>query len=366
MAQTTKRYQIIQKIAEDETLLLHPETDAEVVLFDGSESGLSSGNLKAAVNEVAGQVKKITDGGVVTGVKGENETEYRKGQVSLSAENVGAEKAGTVATHNADGTAHSDIRTAVSNAQSKADQAYALAEGKSKAVSFATLDELKAALKGATKTNYKVGDNLYIKEKGMPDYWVSAILETNEGECGYFEITELESEKVDLSGYQQKTDNSLATTDKTIVGAIGEVKGTADSAKSASETNTSNITKIVDGTTKVAKATAADTAVNATTAESATKLAAARKIAVNVNSGVKADGSSQIAGNGEQNFDGSADKSIEVALGDSGVTAGTYSAIQVNAKGIAVAGGQMFEVGTSGQKDPSASLATGGLFFKML
>ena len=65
-------------------------------------------------------------------------------------------------------------------------------------------------------------------------------------------------------------------------------------------------------------------------------------------------------------MDGSANKTVSVTLGDSGVAAGTYSAVQVNAKGIAVAGGQMIEIGTSGQTAPSATLATGGLFFKVV
>lgn len=366
MAQTTQKYQIIQKVANDETLLLHPETEAGAVLFDNGDSGLTAGNLQDAVKEVAGQVKTITDGGVVTGIKGEKESEYRKGQVSLSAENIGAEKEGAVAAHNSDETAHNDIRTAVGAAQTKADQAYALAEGRVKAVSFDSTDAMATALKAASKTDYKVGDNILIKAKNVPDYWVSAVLDTNEGTYGYFELSELETEKVDLSGYQQKTDNTLATTNKTVVGAINEVKGTADAAKNTSQTNAGNITKIVDGTTKVAKAAAADTATNAAKADTAAKLSSARKISVNVNSGMKADGAGQIAGSGEQTFDGAADKAIAVTLGDSGVVAGTYSAVQVNSKGIAVAGGQMFEVGTSGQAEPSASLATGGLFFKML
>lgn len=67
-----------------------------------------------------------------------------------------------------------------------------------------------------------------------------------------------------------------------------------------------------------------------------------------------------------QSIDGSANKTISVTLGDSGVTAGTYSAVQVNAKGIAVAGGQMIEIGGASQTEPSATLATGGLFFKQI
>jgi phage-related tail fiber protein len=126
------------------------------------------------------------------------------------------------------------------------------------------------------------------------------------------------------------------------------------------------VSKIIDGTTKAAKAVQADSATNATTADSAAKWATARTLGVSVNSGVKSDGSTAISANGSQSVDGTANKTIAVTLGDSGVAAGTYSAVQVNTKGIAVAGGQMVEIGTSGQVTPSASLATGGLFFKMI
>ncbi len=51
-------------------------------------------------------------------------------------------------------------------------------------------------------------------------------------------------------------------------------------------------------------------------------------------------------------------------LATSGVTAGTYSAVTVNNKGIVTAGLQVVEVGTTGQTTPSANLVAGGLFFK--
>lgn len=57
--------------------------------------------------------------------------------------------------------------------------------------------------------------------------------------------------------------------------------------------------------------------------------------------------------------------SVETTLANSGVTAGTYSAVQVNAKGLVTNGAQIIEVGTSGQTTPSSSLAVGGLFFKV-
>lgn len=365
MAQTTNKYRIIQKVSQDDTLLLHPETEAGVVLFDKSGSGLQSDNVQAAVEELENKVKTLEEG-TVTRVKGDKETEYRKGNVNLTAANIGAEPVGTVAAHNSNDSAHGDIRTAISTAQERADNAYALAEGRSKCVSFDNVAAMTATLKGAAKTDFRVGDNLFIKAKNVPDYWVSGILDTNAGTYGYFEISELETEKVDLSSYQTKTDTSLATTAKTIVGAISEIKETADAAKTKADQNLVTIEDIVDGTTKVAKAESADIAANATNANTATRLSTARKISVNVNSGARSDGIAQITASGEQTFDGSADKSISVTLGDSGVVAGTYSAVQVNAKGLAVAGGQMVEIGSSGQTAPSVALATGGLFFQVI
>lgn len=53
-------------------------------------------------------------------------------------------------------------------------------------------------------------------------------------------------------------------------------------------------------------------------------------------------------------------------LPDSGVTAGSYSAVQVNSKGVVTAGGNSIEWGTSGQTAPSDSLMVGGLFFELV
>ena len=68
---------------------------------------------------------------------------------------------------------------------------------------------------------------------------------------------------------------------------------------------------------------------------------------------------------GETTFDGSANKDIAVTLAASGVTAGTYSAVSVNSKGLVTAGAQLIEVGDkTGTNAPTVNLAIGGLFFK--
>ena len=54
--------------------------------------------------------------------------------------------------------------------------------------------------------------------------------------------------------YQKKQDNTLNTTAKTVVGAINEVKGTADAASTTATTNATEITNIKNGTTVVGKA----------------------------------------------------------------------------------------------------------------
>ena len=361
MAQTTKKFQMIQKVDADNTLLIHPETEAEVVTYAPGSTGLTSTNVGAAIGELQQEIKDITGGGVVTGVKGSEESAYRVGNVSLSAANVGAESAGAVSTHNSDGTAHSDIRTSVTTAQTKADQAYALAQGMSKASSFATLAAAKTALTAAEKTDYKVGDHIYIVATGTPDYWVSAVNDTKSGDFGYFTLSELEGAKVDLTDYQKKQLTTAITVDgtsqTTVEGALGAINTLAAGVKTTATGNATEITNIKNGTTKVGAATAADSAAKWTTA---------RDLGVSVNSGKKTDGSTDITGSGSESVDGSANKTISVTLGDSGVTAGSYSAVNVNAKGIVTQGGQVIEVGASGQTTPSATLATGGIFFKAI
>ena len=62
---------------------------------------------------------------------------------------------------------------------------------------------------------------------------------------------------------------------------------------------------------------------------------------------------------------GSGATAITLTLKNSGVTAGTYSAVAVNAKGIVTAGNNIFEVGSkSGTNTPSSLLAVGGIFYQ--
>lgn len=63
---------------------------------------------------------------------------------------------------------------------------------------------------------------------------------------------------------------------------------------------------------------------------------------------------------------GSGKTDITLTLANSGVTAGTYSVVQVNAKGLVTAGNQLIEFGATSQTTPSSSLAVGGIFLKKI
>lgn len=142
--------------------------------------------------------------------------------------------------------------------------------------------------------------------------------------------------------------------------ALGETTGTAyDGAKgkknaedisllnakvnnieNKSNSNANEIANITNGDTKVGKASLADN--------------------FSTNKTITINGDAM----GSTTTDFSTNPTITLTLSNSGVIAGTYSAVSVNEKGIVTSGGQSLEVGISGQTKPSSSLVIGGLFFK--
>lgn len=120
-------------------------------------------------------------------------------------------------------------------------------------------------------------------------------------------------------------------------------------------------------TTKVDNAVNADTATNADTAG---KVANELEI-IGTNSGGTAS-ALHYTGDKYQRLTFSGDDFTIVGTGDlsaylraTGVTAGSYSAVTVDAKGRVKAGGKSVEWGTSGQTAPSDDLMVGGLFFEL-
>lgn len=179
--------------------------------------------------------------------------------------------------------------------------------------------------------------------------------------------------------YQTKTDNTLETTSKTVVVAINEVKVTADSSLSKANANATEISNIKNGTTKVKKAEHADTADSATSAGTADKVANALTIGAvtpdypDMPTWSGFDGSSALEVRFEQgdflgeqaiyNGDGYKIYKHNIKLSPTGVTAGEYTAIKVDEKGRATAGGKAFAFIEAGAAIPD-DVMIGGIVFE--
>lgn len=427
-----------------------PETSAEQVTLADTAGNFTSNNVEGALAEVAQDIKDLETGfesaGKVDDVQDVNGSSIVTNKIAkLTKAAVGLGNVDNTADANKSvkhATSADSATTATSattaNSATKATQD---ASGNVITSTYATKTELQEGLAGKSqsktynnyqafvtamgllsKSELKVGDNVYIKKLNVPDMWVTAVnatsvsytytndqaiinaLDTTDGlTVGYFSFSKLETEKVDLSTYQTKTDNSLATADKTVVGAINEVKNTADSAASKATTNATEIANIKNGTTKVKKAETADNATNVTTningkaitdifetnsttvknatkannanyATSAGKVSSALKIKVvdMVSGGVRTlsyDGSSEreydLDTTDFQTTAGTANSPTPISLRPTGVTEGQYSAVNVDTKGRVTAGGKSIEWGTSGQTTPSGDLMIGGLFMQL-
>lgn len=398
MATINKKCEIIQKTGADEYLLLHPETTAENVLL--SVDGVTATNVQAGVAELHADITGIIDAGIVTGVKGGAETTYRTGQVNVTKDNIGlgnvenlkpadmpistAQKTAIDAKANktyvdTELAKKADQTNMTGKLALKADKTYVDTElgKKQNAGDYATKTEVDAEIK--TAINAVVGENVdtafdtlkeiadWIKTDetkaaeltnrvGQVETDITAIKTKNTSQDTAISKAQKTADDATTAASTAQTTANKGVTDASAAKSAADSAATAAStaqsaatkAQGAADTNTANITKIVSGDTKVGNASKADTAT------SAGKLTTARTIAL------KGDVT------GSTTFDGSANKDINVTLANTGVTAGTYSAVTVDTKGRVTAGGQLIEIGTTGQTAPSTNLAVGGLFFKLV
>lgn len=284
-------------------------SSADIVEINTIE-GLDAKNVQEALVKI----KDIADNGGVTGVKGSAETSYRKGNVEISPTNIGL---GNV-------TNHAQVkRTEMGVANGVATLG---ADGKVPSGQLPSYvdDVLEFENKASFPAKGETGKIYVSKDTNLTYRWSGS---------AYVEISaSLALGETSSTAYAGDKGKAL-TTRLTAV----EEKATA---------NATNISSVGTRVTNIENGTKA--------AGKATKLANARKIS--------------IAGDvtGSADFDGSADKTINLTLANSGVAAGTYSAVAVDAKGRVTAGSQIVEWGAKGQTEPSANLAVGGLFFMLI
>lgn len=282
---------------------------ADIVEID-TITGLTAKNVQEALV----QIKDIADNGGVTGVKGGAETTYRKGKVNITPANIGL------------GNLTNDAQVKRSEMGVAGGVATLGTDGKVPSAQLPSYvdDVLEYTNKAGFPTTGETGKIYVAKDTNLTYRW---------GGSSYVEISvSLALGETSSTAYAGDKGKALATRLTTAEGNITSNDGDITALQTRA-------TKLEDGTTPAGKAT---------------KLATARKISLSGDA------------SGNTTFDGSADKSISVTLANTGVTAGTYSAVAVDTKGRVTAGNQIVEWGVSGQTAPSANLAVGGLFFELV
>lgn len=317
MADIIKKYRIKEKLNSNDTLILHPETESSVVIHNGE-------TLSSKLTEIDNEITNINTN-IVTGVKGDSETSYRKGNVNITKANIG-------------------LGNVTNDAQVKRSE-MGVASG------VATLDT-SGKVPSSQLPSY-VDDVLeYASKSAFPTI----------GESGKIYVDKTTNITYRWSGSSYvEISPSLALGETSSTAYAGD-KGKQNATNIA--TNATKIDNIINGTTVVGKATADENGDNiVNTYAKKDDIPAIPDLSVNTSGSGSFITKLQVSGHAITETKGNITNSD---LPNSGIIAGTYSAIQVNSKGIATSGAQIIEIGTTANGSPSSSLAIGGLYFQLL
>ena len=219
---------------------------------------------------------------------------------------------------------------------------------------------IKASEKGASNGVATLGSDGRVPSSQLPAY-VDDVLEYNNrdsfpttGESGKIYIAKDTNKTYRWSGSVYVVISDTLALGETAGTAYEGSKGKQNAENIANLTtrvgnvetkvtnNASAITNITNGTTKVGKATSAD------------------KFSSNKTLTLSGDASGSVT------TDFSSNPTLTLTLSNTGVAKGTYSAVGVDTKGRVTSGGQVVEVGDASQTTPSESLVIGGIFFKRI
>lgn len=366
-----KKYQITQLQQDDSLLILHPETQADLVEVDNT-----SGNYQGQatnVQDALEEVYSLASTGGVTGVKGDAEATYRTGDVNITKANIGLGNvtndkqilglpSGTTQNNlvkwGADGYTLADAGVNVSTAtpdSSSTDAQIPTAKAVYTAInnlpepmifkgslgSGGTISTLPAASSANEGYVYKViTDGTYASQAAkVGDTFISdgstwVLIPSGDEPSGTVtSVAATGSNHISVSGSPITSSGTLS---------IG-----VDSGYSIPSTT--------DQTAWSAKYDKPSGGIPKTDLESAVQTSLGK-----ADTALQHNETISLLGD----VTGSGSTSITTTLANSGITAGTYSAVQVNAKGLATSGGQIIEVGAANQATPSSDLVVGGLFFK--
>lgn len=132
------------------------------------------------------------------------------------------------AIHNGIRQCYEDGKAGVTDliAREMAEEAESIAKGRNQARVFADTDAMNAWLSDAANMGVaQKGDNLYIVALDVPDWWIAEVLEEPNESGMYYEIAQLETQKVDLTTIEtaiQKNAEDIATANSNLETVITE------------------------------------------------------------------------------------------------------------------------------------------------
>lgn len=210
----------------------------------------AKGIVQLEATPTASSTKALTSGGAKTAL--DNKLDKTGTAAKATADASGNNIADTYAT-----------KTALSAVETTANTAKSIAEGRARAVSFESYSALVTALNAAENTDYKVGDNIFIQAKEVPDLWVYSVettttsysyttddalisaLETGAVQIGYYKIAAMETGKVDLTGYvptTRKVNNKALSADISLTYSdVGALAANGTAAKATADASGNNI-----------------------------------------------------------------------------------------------------------------------------
>lgn len=162
------------------------------------------------------------------------------------------------------GNTASSADTKADTAISTANTAKSIADGANQTVSFENYSNMITQINNFSNTKYRAGQNIMIRTDGVPDLWVYSVEETSIPytyvddetfanavtsnvyvQVGYYRLSPLETQKVDLTDYVTNTDYATS-----ITGGVVKVTSSngIDINSSTGQISTSKATNIeIDG-----------------------------------------------------------------------------------------------------------------------
>lgn len=194
----------------------HGVTKAQVGLGSVENKACDTSVTKDSANYVtSGAVYSYVDTRTSYLVQAEGDMTEDKIIIGYGSTNVTAStlSISDVATIGWVNTKENALSTKIDEAKTAANNAYVLAMGRSRSHVFDTKSAMETALQTAPKGQYKVGDNIFITDISVPDYWVKKVTESDGATYAVIEVSPLETQKVDLSPYLKNTGTQVISGD---------------------------------------------------------------------------------------------------------------------------------------------------------